>query len=90
MVKQWKLNRVVYKRYGGAVIWQQFNPMEPVGAYRQFLEDAEASRAFEIFDAKDREAFFYYYRRSHPFVIPAERFDFDKPWWRQASREDGK
>ena len=81
MVEQWMLNRLLHKRYGGTVIWQQFNPQEPVEAYRGFLEDAERTGAFAIYDKKDREAFFHYYTRKHPFVVKPAEVDFEKPWW---------
>ena len=37
MVGPWKFNRELYRQYGGMVIWQQAG-IEPLDAYKQFLE----------------------------------------------------
>ena len=82
MIMQWKLDRVLYKRYGGTVIFQQSNPTEPVGAYRKFLEQLEREKAFEIFDKDDRTAFFaYFVRADNPMQTDTKNIDFDMPWW---------
>lgn len=83
MVKGWKLDRALYNKYGGTVIFQQANPFEPVGAYREFLEEMETAQVFEIFDPDTRQKFWYYFVRQHPSQVPAEQIDFDKPWWLQ-------
>lgn len=80
-VLQWKFSKALYGRYGGIVIFQQANPLEPVGALRQFLEDEEASGRFRIFDAADREGFYAYYKRSHPGVVPPADVSYERPWW---------
>ena len=38
MIRQWKLNSAVYRRYGGRIIHQQLGP-EPLDAYRKYLEE---------------------------------------------------
>ena len=88
MVVNWKINQALYKQYGGEVIFQQADPLEPVGAMRQFIEDEEASGTFKIFDDAERERFFAYYRRrNHPGGFsPPERVDFSVPWWRLKPR----
>jgi len=83
MVKGWKLDRALYKKYGGTVIFQQGNPFEPVGAYRKFLEEMEEAKVFEIYDQDNRNKFWHYLVRQHPFQVPAKDIDFDKPWWMQ-------
>jgi len=82
-VKGWKLDRALYKKYGGAVIFQQANPFEPVGAYRGFLEEMEKAKVFEIYDPDNRQKFWHYFVRQHPFQVPAKDVNFDKPWWMQ-------
>jgi hypothetical protein len=82
-VKGWKLDRMLYKKYGGTVIFQQGNPFEPVGAYRKFLEEMEKAKVFEIHDQDNRQKFWYYFVRQHPFQVPAKNIDLDKPWWMQ-------
>jgi hypothetical protein len=87
MVRRWKVDRSLYKRYGGTVIFQQANPQEPVGAYRKFLEEREKEKAFEIFDEKARERFYHYFTRDHgSWVVPEKRVDFDTPWWLRAKQ----
>ncbi|MDB5768612.1 MAG: hypothetical protein JWQ61_3426 [Collimonas fungivorans] len=78
----WKVNKALYKKYGGDVIFQQANPLEPVGAERRFLEEQEKSGAFQILDAKERAKFFEYYVRPQHFVIPPSKVNYDLPWWR--------
>jgi hypothetical protein len=86
MVVRWKSDRVLYQRYGGPVIFQQGNPLEPVGAYRHFLEDVERSGAFEVYEPEDRKAFYEYFKRKHQFVVPKELISYDKPWWMQTDK----
>lgn len=84
MVLQWKVSKALYQRYGGEVIFQQANPMEPVGAMRRFLEEQEKAGAFQIYNADERTRFYEYFVRSHPMVVPKEKVNYDVPWWRQA------
>jgi hypothetical protein len=83
LVKGWKLDRALYRKYGGTVIFQQANPFEPVGAYRGFLEEMEKAKVFEVFDPDNRQKFWHYFVRQHPFQVPAKAIDFDEPWWMQ-------
>ncbi|SHN09357.1 hypothetical protein SAMN02787076_03274 [Rhizobacter sp. OV335] len=85
MVLQWKISKALYQRYGGEVIFQQANPMEPVGAMRRFLEEQEKAGAFEIYNAEDRKRFFEYFVRPQIMVVPKERVNYDVPWWRKAN-----
>ncbi|MCL4204626.1 MAG: hypothetical protein KJ000_19230 [Pirellulaceae bacterium] len=82
-VKGWKLDRALYKKYGGTVIFQQANPFEPVGAYRGFLEEMEKAKVFEVYDPDNRQKFWHYFVRQHPFQVPAKNINFDEPWWMQ-------
>ncbi len=86
MVKQWRISKALYEEYKGEVIFQQANPMEPVGAYRKLLESHEAKGGFKIYDVKLRESFWEYYTRKHPFIVPPEGVDYSKPWWLQKDR----
>jgi hypothetical protein len=83
MVLDWKISKSLYQRYGGVVIFQQANPMEPVGAIRSFLEQEEQSGAFTIYGAADRAEFFDYFVRPQRGVIPPSKVNYDKPWWRK-------
>jgi hypothetical protein len=82
-VKNWKLSKALYEQYGGTVIFQQANPLEPVGAYRQFLEQMEKGRVFEVFDDSNRKIFWHYFRRKHPSELSPEDINYAVPWWLQ-------
>lgn len=55
-VKTWKINKSLYEKYGGRLIFQQAG-IEPLDAYRQFLKEQEKKKAFQILN-KDYEASF--------------------------------
>jgi hypothetical protein len=82
-VKGWKFDRALYKQYGGTVIFQQSNPFEPVGAYRQFLEAHERKSSFEILDPALRQAFWAYYTGEQEMVVPPAEVNYETPWWLQ-------
>jgi len=82
-VKGWKFDRALYKRYGGTVIFQQSNPFEPVGAYRQFLEEHERKGSFEILDPALKQSFWAYYTGEPQFVVPPAEVNYETPWWLQ-------
>lgn len=83
-VKGWKIDRLLYKRYGGTVIFQHGNPREPVGANRQLLEEAERAKVFEIYDPASHKAFWeYFLRESQRQGVSLEEINYDKPWWLQ-------
>ncbi len=81
-VRQWKIDKRLYELYGGAVIFQQGNPQEPVGAYRGLMEDMERSKVIEIYDKNNRDRVWEYFTRDHgPWKVPADKIDYSKPWW---------
>jgi len=47
MIRQWKLNRALNRQYGGRIISQQ-SGLEPLDAYRQYLEERQTAGDFEI------------------------------------------
>jgi hypothetical protein len=77
----WKIERELFKRYGGVVAVSKFRSPIPVDAYRRFLVDTERSGAFEILDLKMRQAFFEQLSEKPRFTVPPAEIDFDKPWW---------
>ena len=83
VVIDWKMSKRLYEEFGGAVIFQQANPLEPIGAYRAFLESQERAGAFRIVDSREAESFWCYFRREPRFVIPPEKVDYSTPWWTQ-------
>ncbi|MEX2551903.1 MAG: hypothetical protein WD627_02725 [Actinomycetota bacterium] len=82
-VTTWKINKSLYDKYGGRVIFQQFGP-EPVDAYRDFLREQERKGAFEILDKKYEASFWYYFTNdgSHSFYSEEEGARImSTPWW---------
>ena len=88
IIVRWKLNRELYRQYGGRIIAQQLGP-EPLDGYRQFLEQQQREGAFSI-QRKEFEAEFWRYFRDdsiHSFFDPdsrekAEAFQVP-PWERR-------
>jgi hypothetical protein len=81
MIKQWKTDKMLYEQYGGAVEFRQLNPLEPVGAYRAFLQEMERAKVFEIFDEEDRKRFWNHFEVDESRILPPRDVDFGTPWW---------
>lgn len=82
-VGMWKINRALYHKYGGRVIFQQSGP-EPLDAYREFLKHQEKQGNFQIIDKSLEEDFWRYYTTSsmHVFYQGDEAAKFiETPWW---------
>jgi hypothetical protein len=89
MISSWKFNKALYGQHGGAVIFQQAG-IEPLGAYRTFLEEHEKNGSFTITDPQLRAEFWEYFISDKHNVIPVdEKFQqetglkhpFEQPWW---------
>ncbi len=83
MVKIWKINRALYKRYGGRVVLEQAGP-EPLDAYRDFLKEKEKEGAFRIYDQGLAQAFWEYFTddRGHTFYTSEGGARWmETPWW---------
>lgn len=80
-IQTWKVGRSLYRKYGGIVIFQQANPVEPVGAYLKFLEQRERDGAIKFLDPKVAEDFWYYFKMDHGHWKQDSADPFDKPWW---------
>jgi hypothetical protein len=84
-IRQWKINRALYRQYGGRIIFQQGGP-EPLDAYREFLEQQQEKGAFRIADKALEDGFWKYYRSDslHSFYPAGSREEaqaFATPWW---------
>ncbi|MBX3742938.1 MAG: hypothetical protein KF712_18280 [Akkermansiaceae bacterium] len=82
-VRTWKVNRALYKQYGGRVIFQQAGP-EPLDAYRDFLRGEEAKGSFNIMDAEAKKVFWKYFTDDsmHTFLDAKEGAQaMEIPWW---------
>lgn len=73
--------KCLYETYGGQVIFQQFAPLEPVGAMRSYLEKLEQEGKLKILHQPFNEKFWHYYKRAYHVEVPAEHIDFSRPWW---------
>jgi hypothetical protein len=94
LIRQWKLNRSLYRKYGGRIIGQQLGP-EPLDAYRDYLEQRHAAGDFSIRDKAFAEAFWGYFRDDsrHDFYPPgsaetAQVFSIP-PWVDQSGSAPG-
>jgi hypothetical protein len=82
IIKSWKFDQALHKQYGGTVIARPSSPMEPIGAYKKFLEDKEKQKAFEVTDPTFKKKFWEVFTPTKDVpVIPANQVDFSKPWW---------
>jgi hypothetical protein len=83
-IQNWKINRHLYKKYGGRILFQQAG-IEPIDAMRKWLEEREKAGDFAIYDAELKEGFWEYYRKDHGAFIMENPtgHEFDKPWWAQ-------
>ncbi len=85
IIEQWKLNRELYRDYGGRIIFQQAGP-EPLDAYREFLEQRQREGAFKIHDPELEPGFWRYFTDDsiHSFMEPGspeEERAFEVPPW---------
>lgn len=82
-VKTWKINKSLYEKYGGRIIFQQAG-VEPLDAYREFLKEQEKKGAFQILN-KDYEASFWRYFTNdamHNFYSKDDGAKLmETPWW---------
>ncbi len=81
LVAEWKLNKTLYEKYGGRVIFQQ-GGAEPIDAYRDYLKEQEKKGNFEIFDKQYEPKFWNYFVNDniHKFMPDGEKF-INTPWW---------
>jgi hypothetical protein len=82
-VRRWKINKALYAKYGGRVIFQQAG-VEPLDAYRDFLREQEKNGAFQILDKKYEAPFWRYFTNDamHTFYSKDDGTKFiNTPWW---------
>jgi hypothetical protein len=84
-IRQWKINRALYRQCGGRIIFQQSGP-EPLDACRTFLEEQQDKGASRIEDNSLETEFWKYYRTDsiHSFYPAGSREvvqAFESPWW---------
>jgi hypothetical protein len=84
-IRQWKINRALYQRYGGRIVFQQGGP-ESLDAWRRFLEEGQARGDFTLLDRSMAAAFWHYFVTDtiHSFYKPGsadEARALDTPPW---------
>ena len=82
-VQSWKINKALYEKYGGRVIFQQAG-VEPLEAYRDFLKEQEKKGAFQIIDKQYEPEFWRYFTNDamHTFYTKEDGAKFiNPPWW---------
>jgi len=84
-IEQWKLNRALYRQYGGRVIYQQ-GGAEPLDAWQQFLRDAQKDGQFQILQQEMEPALWSYYttdsiHRFYPDGAASKEQAINTPWW---------
>lgn len=89
MIRQWKIHRALYQRYGGRIIFQQLGP-EPLDAYREYLEERQNAGDFTIHDKAFEDAFWRYFTDDtmHFFYqcgSEEEAQALTTPWWTRAA-----
>ena len=57
LVQNWKVQRSLYRRYGGKVLLSSFGFNVAIDATNQFLREEEKRGSFEVFDPALRAAF---------------------------------
>ena len=89
-VESWNINKALYAKYGGRVIFQQGGP-EPLDAYREFLKDEEKKGSFQILNKQYEASFWRYFTNDamHTFYSKHEGTKFmNTPWWMMEAPED--
>ena len=83
IIGQWKVNKALYKQYGGRVIYMQ-GGAEPLDAYYKFFKDAQKAGDFKIVNEEFEAAFWNYYvtDSKHKFYPDNEKEQaINTPWW---------
>ncbi len=84
-VISWKVNAALFKKYGGAVIFQQADPLEPIDAYRDYFREAERRGYLVFFDPSLKKGFWDYFKNPLRPMKPKD-IDFSQPWWLKKQR----
>lgn len=84
-IRQCKINRALYRQYGGRIVFQQGGP-EPLDAYRAFLEAQQKQGDFRTLDKSFETEFWRYYlgdniHSFYPAGGQQEAQAFATPWW---------
>ncbi len=82
-VANWKMNKALFEKYGGRVIFQQAG-IEPIDAYREHLKDIKEKGGLKIHKSEYTDVFDefeQYLDMGHNYLSdPGETF-FGRPYW---------
>lgn len=81
MAKSWKVSKALYETYGGDVVFQQDNPLTPVGAYQILFEQYRKQGEFVIYEPVFKAAFWSSVKMKYSNTYEKESIDFSSPWW---------
>ena len=84
MAKSWKVSKALYEAYGGDVVFQQDNPLTPVGAYQKLFEQYREKGEFVIYDPVFKAAFWSSVRMKYANTYDEKNIDFSLPWWEKS------
>lgn len=90
MAKSWKVSKALYEIYGGDVVFQQSNPLTPVGAYKDLFEQYREKGDFVIYDPIFKTAFWASVRMRYSNVLNEEKIDYSSPWWEASLGSSGE
>ena len=84
-MRSWMVNKALYERYGGRIIYQQLGP-EPLDAYLAFLEEAQESGRFSLGRSELEATFwaFFHDEERHSFMAAGSEDEdraFTTPPW---------
>ena len=86
-VENWKMNKALFDKYGGRIIFQQFG-IEPIDAYQALIEDIKNKGKLKIMKSDFENIFAeqkaYNKSNSHSF-IPND--SFSTPYWERKNSE---
>lgn len=89
-VARWKMNKALYEKYGGRVIFQQAG-IEPVDAYRAQLKDIREKGGLQILKPAYKDVFLDFERyldMGHNYLNDNGDKYFDRPYWQTTDLDE--
>jgi hypothetical protein len=89
-VARWKMNKALFEKYGGRVIFQQAG-IEPIDAYRAQLRDIREKGKLKILKPTYADLFSEFERyldMGHNYLRDDGKKYFDRPYWETADLEE--
>jgi len=89
-VARWKMNKALFEKYGGRIIFQQAG-IEPIDAYRAQLKDIRQKGKLKILKPAYQDVFKDFERyldMGHNYLKENGKRYFDQPYWETADLEE--